>query len=109
MKIKVTADDFGYCKERNAGIIESVNNGIVNSISVLVNSSCVDASCINLLTKVIKIGLHLNLTEGKPLKHLKSLVNKNGIFFSKQLFQQKLVLFSQDEVSQTSAKENTFT
>lgn len=98
MKIKVTADDFGYCKERNAGIIESINSGIVNSISVLINSSCVEPSCIHLFTKPVKIGLHLNLTEGKPLKHVKSLVNEKGIFFPKLMFQHKIALFSQDEV-----------
>jgi len=97
MNIKITADDFGYCSKRNAGIIESVNKGIVNSVSVLVNGSCVEP-CAHLFTKNVKIGLHLNLTEGKPLKTVKSIVDEQGIFFPKKIFTQKLMLFSQDEV-----------
>ena len=42
MKIIVTADDFGYANERNIGIMEGVNNGIITSTSLLVNLSACD-------------------------------------------------------------------
>ena len=34
----VNADDFGYCDQRNRGVVESFQDGIVTSASLLVNS-----------------------------------------------------------------------
>ena len=34
----VNADDFGYCDQRNRGIVESFQNGVVSSASLLPNA-----------------------------------------------------------------------
>ena len=34
----INADDFGYCEQRNRGIVESVQSGVVSSTSLLVNA-----------------------------------------------------------------------
>ena len=61
---KITADDFGYCKQRNRGIIELVKLNVVKNISVLVNG--IYAVKID-LDKDVHIGLHFNITEGLPI------------------------------------------
>ncbi|XP_057294143.1 carbohydrate deacetylase-like [Hydractinia symbiolongicarpus] len=79
---KITADDFGYCDERNRGILDAVKEGVVNSVSVLMNASAVES--IN--NKNIAVGLHLNLTEGRPVAQpcdVASLLDKEGHFFDK--------------------------
>lgn len=80
---KITADDFGYCHERNRGILDAVKEGVVNSVSVLMNASAVES--INDIEN-IAVGLHLNLTEGRPVAQpcdVASLLDKEGHFFDK--------------------------
>lgn len=75
----INADDFGYCDQRNRGIVESFQSGVVSSATVLVNA--VKASEAVQLSRQwgIPLGLHLNLTEGYPMKtHCSSLTSENG-------------------------------
>lgn len=67
-KLIVNADDFGYSEEINKGIIESHINGIVTSTSMIVNMPGFK-SAVKLVKKhhSLDVGIHLNLTEGKPL------------------------------------------
>ncbi|KAK6191519.1 hypothetical protein SNE40_003184 [Patella caerulea] len=91
-RIIITADDFGYSKERNMGIVECFLSGTVTTISLLVNGiHCDDA--IQLAAKhnipLERIGLHLNLSEGTPLslpENVASLLNKEGFFRGKAGF-----------------------
>ena len=85
---RVTADDFGYCKQRNSGILETISNGVVNSVSILMNGS--DVVDIN---KVVQKGLHINLTEGRPISNVStvaSLLGPNLLFLGKFGFREKL-------------------
>ena len=87
----VNADDFGYCEQRNRGIVKSFQDGIVSSASLLVNSeSALEA--IQLSKKCgIHLGIHLNLTEGRPLKtHYKSLTSEEGFLRGKFGFREAL-------------------
>lgn len=38
-KLIVTGDDFGYCPQRNRGIVECFLAGAVSNVSLLVNGS----------------------------------------------------------------------
>lgn len=87
---KITADDFGYCPKRNHGIQELIDLHIVNSISVIINGVHVvkPSDC-----ESVKIGLHLNLTEGKPISNpdnVKSLINDELMFHGKFGFRERL-------------------
>ena len=87
---KITGDDFGYCPKRNQGILELVDKGILNSVSVLVNGKFLDKAVIETTARV---GLHLNLTEGLPVtqqEKVKSLLKKDGLFSGKFGFREKL-------------------
>ena len=64
----VTADDFGYATERDKGIIEAFNNGIITRASLLVNGSSATSTAVELAQQHgLALGIHLNLTEGKSV------------------------------------------
>jgi predicted glycoside hydrolase/deacetylase ChbG (UPF0249 family) len=90
----VTADDYNTDPERNRGILETVSKGIVTSVSVLANLPWEK----NALTELKaacgqRIGIHLNLTRGKPLcSGFKTLTDEAGNFFLKRTAWRKAML-----------------
>ncbi|KAK3083606.1 hypothetical protein FSP39_000192 [Pinctada imbricata] len=87
----INADDLGYSVERDKGIIECYKSGVVTSASLMVNGESAQFASHAAKEAGFKIGLHFNITEGKPLSNeseVKSLLNHNGSFISKgELFQ----------------------
>lgn len=77
----INADDFGITKGVNKAINELVEVGVVTSTTVMTNMPyCEDIAT---LVNKIGIGIHFNLTTGKPLTHPKripSLVTEEGSF-----------------------------
>ena len=63
----VNADDLGYSANRNRGIIESVESGIVTSVSILVNFPATGEAIEFAKGADVGVALHMNLTEGTPL------------------------------------------
>ncbi|MBA4493896.1 chitin disaccharide deacetylase [Paenactinomyces guangxiensis] len=86
MKLIVNADDFGYSRAVNFGIIDAYKYGIVTSATLLVNMP--GASHAFELAKEhpgLGVGIHLTLTCGSPLSdHVPSLVNDQGEFHKKE-------------------------
>lgn len=84
MRLIINADDFGFSKSVNEGIMFCLDNGLVSSASIMVNADFADdAFKICKQKKYKNIGVHLNLTYGKPVlpaKQVKSLVDENGKF-----------------------------
>ena len=68
-ELVVTADDFGICVERNEGIVEAMLRGVVTSTSLMANGAAVGPAVALLREHGLldRVGLHLNLTEGRPL------------------------------------------
>ncbi len=67
-KLRLTADDFGLHRDISDGILECVEQGVVNSISVVVTGE--DFKRIAPLLrgmKGVEVGLHVTLTEVPPL------------------------------------------
>lgn len=62
----LNADDLGYCKDRDDGIIELANQ-IKLSASVLVNGKSFEQVIKRGKETRLEVGWHLNLTEGKPI------------------------------------------
>lgn len=88
IKLVVNADDFGYSRGINYGIIDAHKNGIVNSATMMMNmpgaSHAVELAKEN---PNLLVGIHLVLTCGKPLLNdVPTLVNKNGYFKSRREF-----------------------
>jgi len=82
----INADDYNTDPERNRGILEAAEKGIISSTTVLSNLP-LDPETIGNLKNIFKnrIGIHLNITKGAPLSaNSKTLIDQNGQFFDKQ-------------------------
>lgn len=82
----IIADDFGYSQKANGLIIRASRAKAIQGASTMVNGKASQPALeyIKANPKQIQFGLHLNLTEGKPLgdaKTVRSLVDKNGNFY----------------------------
>ena len=81
-KLIFNADDLGLSRGVNRGIVECYNNGVVNSASLMTTTPYFEET-VQLINenKLTNIGLHFNLTEGKPLltSH-KTIVDEAGNF-----------------------------
>jgi chitin disaccharide deacetylase len=94
MKLVVNADDFGFTKAVNEGIVEGFRKGIVSSASILANYD------LKHLPEVKKLGLgvHLNATFGNSLFDKKPfpkkmwtrafMIKTNGSFIEKEFKKQ---------------------
>ena len=97
--ITLHSDDFGYKSYSDKKIIQLVRKDRIKSLSVLINM-CEKKSLKSLVRLVrskqnIKIGLHLNLIEGKSLDqkaYIPSLVNRRGSFYQLKEFVMRLFL-----------------
>jgi chitin disaccharide deacetylase len=68
-KVIINADDFGENENINRAILESFQLGLITTTSLLINRPGFNEACESAHeNKVLdRIGLHLNLTQGKPL------------------------------------------
>ncbi|CAM4890867.1 unnamed protein product [Rotaria socialis] len=83
----INADDFGYCPKRDKAIVELFQQKSISSTSLLVNGDNAYQACLYAKQYDIPMGIHLNLTEGRPVTNdlieIKSLVNSNGMMHGK--------------------------
>jgi hopanoid biosynthesis associated protein HpnK len=83
-RLIVNADDFGMAPGVNRAILEAHRTGIVTSTSLLANGAAFDeAAAAARATPALGVGLHLNLTQGRPLSDpatLGALLNADGEF-----------------------------
>ena len=80
----INADDFGLCEGVNKGIVEAHAKGILTSATIMANMPAAQQA-IDLACKLpnLGVGVHLNLTNGKPVcQHAitKCLLNTGGCF-----------------------------
>lgn len=69
-RLIVNADDFGISNAVNRAILESIECGLVTSTSIMANMPGFEDALIHVHEHASlggKIGVHLNLTEGRPL------------------------------------------
>ncbi len=96
MKAVVTADDFGLNKNVNQAIQAILKQKKINYISLIVNLPySQQAAKKYLICRLCPVGLHFNLTEGKPVSKpelIPSLINKNKQFYPLPEFLLKLIL-----------------
>jgi predicted glycoside hydrolase/deacetylase ChbG (UPF0249 family) len=76
----VNADDFGLTRGVSAGILAAHRLGIVTSTTVLVTSDVDRAQLAEARDTGLGLGLHMNLTLGRPLTRGRSLVDGTGAF-----------------------------
>jgi chitin disaccharide deacetylase len=76
----VNADEFGLTRGVSAGILAAHRLGIVTSTTVLVTSDVDRAQLAEARDTGLGLGLHMNLTLGRPLTRGRSLVDGKGAF-----------------------------
>ena len=96
-KLIINADDFGYSDNINAAIVSCFQKDIINSTTIMVNMEGFDEA-VKLAREhgfADKIGLHINLTEGKPLTDFSGtgLIDENGVFIMEAI-SNPLIFFS---------------
>ncbi|MFE8700244.1 chitin disaccharide deacetylase [Cytobacillus sp. FJAT-54145] len=81
-KLIINADDFGYSKGVNLGIIEAYKNGVVTSATMMTNMpGAAHAAALALENPDLGVGVHLVLDCGRPVSDsVPSLINENGDF-----------------------------
>ena len=84
MKLILNADDFGLSQSVNKGILECLDEGLISSTTMMMNTPYTDEAIKLAKDRELKnIGIHLNLTYGKsvlPASEIPSLVDENGTF-----------------------------
>lgn len=85
-KLIINADDLGLTPGVTDGILQAHTHGIVTSTSALMNSTHIQKDLLRARNECpnLGIGVHLTLTEGKPLlpcEKVLSLVDENSRFF----------------------------
>jgi len=99
----ITADDFGASNNINEGIKIAAEKKAITSISVLSNftDSLPDLKNISENNPWISIGVHLNITTGKPIlstEKIPSLVSADGNFYTIEALLSKIKSVSADEL-----------
>jgi predicted glycoside hydrolase/deacetylase ChbG (UPF0249 family) len=79
-RLIVNADDFGVAPGVSAGILAAHRHGIVSSTTLLATAAIEPASVGRLRDSGLGVGLHVNLTLGRPLSGARSLVGESGHF-----------------------------
>jgi predicted glycoside hydrolase/deacetylase ChbG (UPF0249 family) len=79
-RLIVNADDFGLTDGVTRGILAAHRHGLVTSTTMLVNASVGGEQIAEALDTGLGLGLHVNLTLGKPLTGGRSLTGADGRF-----------------------------
>jgi predicted glycoside hydrolase/deacetylase ChbG (UPF0249 family) len=108
-RLIVHADDLGADADRNAGIFEAMDAGIVTAASILVNGPAFD-DCVRKIVSGkfphISFGVHLNLSEGRPLSPgLKSITGPDGCFCGKPEVHRRLMSGGDDALEAEIRRE----
>jgi predicted glycoside hydrolase/deacetylase ChbG (UPF0249 family) len=96
MKLIFNADDFGYCKGANLGIIEAYQNGVVRSTSIMANKpGFYHAVGLAHLHPALKVGLHFTVTSGIKSGQsvgagYRTLTDSEGYFYGYEEFERRL-------------------
>jgi predicted glycoside hydrolase/deacetylase ChbG (UPF0249 family) len=83
-RLIINADDFGLCESVNKGIADAHSKGVLTSATIMANMPAAKQA-VEIAKKLhnLGVGVHLNLTNGKPLcqeEGIKRLLNAEGDF-----------------------------
>jgi len=81
LKLIINADDFGLSKSITDGIIVGILGGYITSTTIMSNMDYAEYAIKQAIKNNIScIGLHINLTVGRPIIKNSNLTDSNGIF-----------------------------
>lgn len=90
-KLLIRADDLGYSRAVNYGIYDSIKNGVVNNVGVMVNMPTTKMGLDLLKGQAIDYGLHTVISSGRPIlpaTEVPSLVDENGHFKASRVYRE---------------------
>lgn len=92
-KLIVTADDYGMCQTVDDAIDAGIENGIITTTNVMTNMETLEnAGALRAKYPHISIGMHFNVTTGKPVsdpKEIPSMMASNGEFWPVSAFKKR--------------------
>lgn len=99
-KLIINSDDFGYGRGINHGIIDTHQEGILTSASLMTNTPGFHhAVKLAKANPTLGVGIHLVLTHLKPLRtDVPSLVDENGNFYRPDAYRSGLAVADLDEL-----------
>lgn len=92
-KLILRADDLGYSKAVNYGILDAITGGIVNNVCVMVNTQFSEHGIELVKNTGVDLGLHTVICEGKPIidsKLIPSVTTRDGNFKSSKTYRNSL-------------------
>ncbi|MCL2740321.1 MAG: ChbG/HpnK family deacetylase [Oscillospiraceae bacterium] len=99
MKVIINADDFGFSKSVNEGIMYAFEKGLISSTTMMMNQPGTDEACeLWKANPQISVGLHINLTAGKALTENFGLTDNNGEFYNHRIINKNKVLLIYGEL-----------
>lgn len=114
-KFIITADDYGMCTPVNQAIDDCIAAGLITTTNVIVNmEDLTPASTLRQRFPQISVGMHWNITAGKPISHPKdipTLVTEQGLFFKLKDFLNRFhkgLISSEDIRTELLAQYNVF-
>ena len=109
MKLIINADDFGLSKSITDGIVEGIKFGCITSTSIMVNMPYAKYAVEKAIENNINcIGLHINLTVGKPVLKNANLTDENGVFIYNRKQIERTDIKYQDVYEEIVAQINLF-
>ena len=86
MKLIINADDFGLTKSITDGIVDGIKEGVITSTSLMVTMEAAEYAVNKALENNFTcIGLHINLTKGKPIIPNDHITDENGDFLHRSI------------------------
>jgi len=101
IKVIINADDFGFSKSVNEGIMYAFDKGLISTTTMMMNQPFTGEACeLWKANPQIAVGLHINLVRDKPVlnKQVSSIVDANGDFYNRKLICNEEVSFEYSDV-----------
>lgn len=109
MKLIINADDFGLSKSITDGIVAGIKGGYITSTSIMMNMPYAEYAIKQAIENGIDcVGLHINLTVGKPLIPNKTLTDDEGVFLYNRKQIENGNLTYEDAYNEIMAQLNLF-
>ncbi len=109
MKLIINADDFGLSESITDGIIIGIKEKFISSTSVMINMPFAKYAIEQAIkNKICCVGLHINLTVGKPILPNKNLTDECGVFLYNQKQINNQLLTYQDVYNELLAQMEKF-
>lgn len=104
----INADDYGMCESVTQGILKGLHDGVLTSTTAFMNSPTIAQDLILLKHTSYGLGVHLNVTFGKPLTKGHSFINSEGFFKKPKDYGEKMIIDAEELKAEWQAQIEKF-